>query len=280
MFMRAMLLSVLGSLPSFAQSSARVEKETALGNQLASEFRKHTTPIASVRAQEFVETLGQKLAPGMPKTAFHFSFSIIAEDPCSTIHEPATFPGGHVFVPEALYAAAQDEAEFAGMLAHAMAHVVEHHGGQQAPRGERAYSADIPPVFMSGIGCSSGLAFPAGGLAPPGGFIKFQRTLESRADLLAVEAMTATGFDSNALVRYTERVQPQVSKARAVYSPLPPRAERVASMGAAISKLPPATYGASTTGEFEAVREEVRRLAPAAPPASPDPPSLRGKRPE
>jgi predicted Zn-dependent protease len=35
-------------------------------------------------------------------------------------HEPAALAGGYVFVLSGLFLAAQDEAEFAGMLAHAM----------------------------------------------------------------------------------------------------------------------------------------------------------------
>jgi predicted Zn-dependent protease len=270
-----MFLCILASVPSFAQNPRSIEKEASLGKQLASEFREHTISIASPNAQRYVENLGQRLVSQMPKTAFRFTFSIIAEDPCSTIHEPAAFPGGYVFVPVALFAAAQDEAEFAGMLAHAMAHVVEHHGAEQARREELIHSGGIPPTFMSGVGCSSGLAVPAGGLAAPTGFLKIQRTLESKADLLAVQTMASTGFDPNALLRYTERVQPEVATTRAASSPLPLREDRIASMASAIARFSPGTYTASTPGEFEAVREEVRHLTPPAAPARPDPPSLR-----
>jgi predicted Zn-dependent protease len=270
MVIRAIFLCVLASLPSFAQKPTSVEKEGALGLQLASDFREHTTSIASSTAQQYVEGLGQKLASQMPKTGFSFTFSIIAEDPCPTIHEAAAFPGEHIFVPVALIVAAHDEAEFAGMLAHAMAHT------QQPRRRELVPSTG---VFMSCIGCSSGLGVPSSGLTVPAGFLKFQRTLESEADLRAVQTMSFTGFDPNALVRYTARIQPQVARTRAAFSPLPLREDRIVSMESAIAKLSPRTYTASTTGEFEAVREELRRLTPSAPPDRRDPPSLRRNRP-
>jgi predicted Zn-dependent protease len=271
MVIRPIFLCVLASLQSFAQKPTSIEKEGELGLQLASDFREHTTSIASPTAEQYVEDLGQKLALQVPKTGFSFTFGIIADDPCPTIHEPAAFPGDHIFVPVALFVAAHDEAEFAGMLAHAMAHA------QQPWRRELVPSAG---VFMSGIGCFSGLAVPSSGLPVPAGFLKFQRTLESEADLLAVQTMSSTGFDPNALVRYTTRIQPQVPGARAAFSPLPLREDRIVSMSSAIAKLSPRTYTASTTGEFEAVREEVIRLTPSAPPARPDPPSLRRNRPE
>jgi beta-barrel assembly-enhancing protease len=205
MIKRGAVLCVLAGLPSFAQNPTTiekganvysVEKESALGKRLAAEFREHTTAIASPSVQLYIENLGQELASQMPKTAFSFTFRVVAEDPCPTIHEPAPLPGGYVFVPAALFLAAQDEAEFAGMLAHAMAHVVEHHGTQQATPGKLMQFASIPVDFNRGIGCASGLAVPVR-------FLEFQRTLENEADLLAVQTMALTEFDPNALVRYT-----------------------------------------------------------------------------
>lgn len=279
MIIRGTVLCVLAGLSSFAQNPTTigkgvnvysVEKEAALGKQLAAEFRERTTAFASPSVQQYVENLGQKLASQIPKTVFSFTFSLIAEDPCSTIHEPAALPGGYVFVPVALFVAAQDEAEFAGMLAHTMAHVVGRHGAQQARRGELIQSASVPLVFMGGIGCASGLAVPVG-------FLKFERTLESEADLLAVQTMALTGFDPNALVRYTERVQPRASMTSAAFSSLPLPDDRIASMASAIAKLPPRNHAAPITGEFEAVRGEVRRLLP---PTRSSPPSLRLNRPK
>jgi predicted Zn-dependent protease len=85
----------------------------------------------------------------------------------STIHEPATLPGGYVFVPAGLFLAAQDEAEFAGMLAHAMGHIALRHGTRQATRGVLIKQRSIPLIFMGGWTtlCSSGLSIPAGPLS-------------------------------------------------------------------------------------------------------------------
>ena len=52
------------------------------------------------------------------------TFAVIAEDRGGYTHEPLAYPGGRIFVPAPLILAAGDEAEFAGMLAHAMANLV------------------------------------------------------------------------------------------------------------------------------------------------------------
>jgi predicted Zn-dependent protease len=247
-------ISVLAGLPLFAQNQATVEKQAALGRQLAADFRQHTTAIASPRVQDYVENLGRDLASQMPASPFSFTFSVIAEDPCPALHEPYALPGGYVFVSAALFSAAQDGAEFAGMLAHAMAHVVERRATRQATRGEPIGSAGTAEVF---VGCASTVAVPLG-------FLKVQRNSELQADRLAVQTMAHAGFDPNALARYTERVQPPVPATPAAVSPLPPRDQRIANILSEIAKLPPPGYAALTTGAFQAAREEVvRSLLPS-----------------
>ncbi len=274
MILDSIAILVLAGLPSFAQSPATVgtgvdsysiEKEAALGKQMAADFRQHTTGIASRTVQDYVDNLGQRLASQIPTSPFRFTFSIIAGDPCPVVHEPYVLPGGYVFVPAALFLAAQDEAEFAGMLAQAMARAVERHGARLTTRGEPNRSASIPLVF--GPGCASQVAVPAG-------FLKVQQSSERQADLIAVQTMAHAGFDPNALARYTERVQPRASVTGSVFSPLPPRDERIASMLSAIAKLPPTNYANPSTGEFEGARDEVRHLPPSN---RSTPPSLRRK---
>src|SRR5262245_17734472 len=102
----------------------------------------------------------------MPNANARFTFSVIAEDPCTTVHEPAALPGGYVFVSAALFLAAQNEAEFAGMVAHAIVHIAERHG-TQATRGQAVNYAGVPLIFMGGWGgfCAEGLAVPRGFVA-------------------------------------------------------------------------------------------------------------------
>jgi predicted Zn-dependent protease len=253
MIMRSIVLFVLAGIPSIAQDAATprkevnrysIEKEAALGKQLAAEFRGRTTAIDSPGVQEYLENLGQELASEMPKTGFRFTFSVVGEDSCPLIHEPHALPGGYVFVPAALFVAAKDEAEFAGMVAHAMVHIVERHGIQQAKLPEPSPAPKAPVTFLGGLCNHPGVV--------PMGFLKLQTTFEREADLLAVETMSHAGFDPNALVRYTERVQP----------PLPLTKDRIASMLSVISKLPRSNYPAAASGEFQAAREAVLRVLP------------------
>ena len=87
MLVRRIAILILVGLPLLAQEPVRsagkgvnfysLEKEAALGRQLAAEFRKWATPIDSLTAQNYLDGLGQRLAAHMPDAKFPFRFSAI-----------------------------------------------------------------------------------------------------------------------------------------------------------------------------------------------------------
>jgi beta-barrel assembly-enhancing protease len=248
-----------------------LDKEAALGQQIAAEFRQRTIPIDNPIIQDYVRRLGQKIGAPVSDAKFPFTFSVFADDSCDTLHEPPGLPGGYVFVPAGLFVAAQDDAEFAGMLAHAMERIVLRDWTRWATR---ATNAPIPVTFLEGWagGCFEGQAVPLASLSS-------QRSAELEADVLAVAAMARAGFDPNALVRYLERQAPAAGTVSKVFSPIPNRDERVAALLASIAKLPRVNYVVAPSGELATARQEVRRLMrPAA--RSGEPPSLMRKTPK
>jgi predicted Zn-dependent protease len=243
MHRRRVVIWMLAGL-SLAAQEPSLEKQAALGRVMAADFRKHATPLDNPAVQTYLDGLGQKLASQMPDAKFAFTFTVITGDHCSELGGPpgmpTAFPGGYVFVPATLFIAAQDEAEFAGVLAHSMERKVQIVSG-----------ASIPLIF---IGDCNGLA-----ISP-----KFRTSLrgyESEADALALRAMARAGFDPAGLVRYIER------------SSFPGRDRRVAQMRAVMEQLPPSNYSESSE-EFANIQGQVRRLM--ARPASADgPPTLK-----
>ena len=239
------------------------EKEAALGAQLAGEVGRHTTAIGSAAVHDYVARLGARLIAQIPATGFTFTFTVVAEGMDSGIHEPLALPGGYIFVPASLFLEARNEAEFAGMLAHSIAHVAARHGTRLATRAELANIASVPLVSMGGW---TGYAVQQGaGLAVPLGLLQVQRAFEREADTLAIRMMAGAGCDPDGLVRYIGRVQaPTDATGAKVFSPLPDRDQRVAAMQHTIQDLPARTY--SSGEEFPPIQDEVRRLAPSQAP--------------
>ena len=116
----------------------------ALGAQLASEFQRLNRILDDARVNGYLESVGGRLVKQIPETGFAFHFAAYADNEESGIHEPRVLPGGYIYVPESLILASRDEAEFAGMLAHAVAHAADRDATRQASRAELAQDSTIP----------------------------------------------------------------------------------------------------------------------------------------
>jgi len=242
-------------------ASAQVNKETALGAQIAQDIRQRTTAIDDPIVQEYVERVGQKLAAEIPGANFKYSFALIADDLGGETHEPLSLPGGYIFVSAALIRSAASQAEFAGMLAHAMVHPT------QIP--VRREGSTIPLVFVGGW---NGLGPTEPGAAMPINLLKRQRENELQADMLAVPIMSAAGYDPEALVHYIAQVPATRLRGATsqLFATLPDRDTRVAGIQQEIQKLPGRSYTTIDAGEFGRIQAQLVAEAPAPRRPSPD----------
>ncbi len=119
-----------------------IEKERSLGASQARDFERTTTALNSPTALDYVQKMGARLATQIPQGQFAYTFAVIKDDQGGPLHEPVVFPGGYIFVPAGLLLAAQNEAEMAGMLAHAMAHVAARHATREATQARNSPSCD------------------------------------------------------------------------------------------------------------------------------------------
>ena len=259
--MRLALLLACATLS--AQSGANlysVEKEKALGAQLAAWYRQHSHVPDAPTVNAYLDELGQRLAIQAPATGFTYTFEL-ADDEQTWIHEPAAFPGGPVFVPASLILAAADEDELAAMLAHAIAHIATRPLTRQNTPGQTANNSAAPLIMMGGW---SGNATQDN--AAPIAFREAQRKKELESDQVAVDILSSAGYDPQALARYIERAQPADPPQPNAKAPCPGKEQRLAALQGAIRLLPPATY--SPHPGLDPIRQQVTQLT-ARPPKSP-----------
>ena len=235
------------------RNSYSIEKEEALGRQLAEDLRSRSKPIDSPIVQAYLERIGQRIASNISNAPFSFEFAAIDGVPCRDVPEPAALPGGHIFVSTNLLLAVRDEAEFAAILAHAMQHVALRHGTRQATRGVAMNYASVPLIFTGGPCGVSSLTIPAG-------FMAQRRLDEQEADSAAANTLARAGIDPKSLERYIQRTVTN-------------SAHRLAALTAVTEQMP-AVATTATSNEFEAAREEVRRLTMSQARAK-EPPTLR-----
>jgi len=105
---------------TLAGQSLSQDKLAALASGLAEEVTRRTTPVQTQRFRTTLRSSEPRLQPSCPPIP-QLQFSVVATGEDNPLHEPLAIPGGYIFVPSNLLLNARDEAEFAGMLAQAIA---------------------------------------------------------------------------------------------------------------------------------------------------------------
>src|SRR6266851_218855 len=177
-----------------------IEKEIALGKQLAQEVERQAKIVDDPVIAEYVNRVGQNLVRNSDAKV-PFTIKVIDAEEINAF----ALPGGFFFVNTGVLAAADNEAELAGVMAHEIAHVAARHGTRQATRGQIAQLATIPLIFMGGW-TGYGIRQAASVLVPIG-FLSFSRAFESDADMLGLQYMYKTGYDPEAFVDFFEKIQ-------------------------------------------------------------------------
>src|SRR5580658_6291109 len=178
-----------------------LQKEIAIGKQLAQQVERQSKIISDPVIAEYVNRIGQNLVRNSDAKV-PFTIKVIDGEEVNAF----ALPGGFFFVYSGLILKADTEAELAGVMAHEIAHVAARHGTCQATRGEIAQLSMIPVMIMSGGWAGYGI-YQAANVLIPIGFLKFSRVFESEADMLGLEYMYKTGYDPTAFVDFFEKIE-------------------------------------------------------------------------
>ena len=235
-----------------------LEKEIALGKQMAQEVERHAKIVDDPVISEYVNRVGQNLVRNSDSQV-PFTIKMIDSEEINAF----ALPGGFFFVNSGLMLRAENEAELAGVMAHEIAHVAARHGTKQATRGQIINLASIPLIFMGGW-TGYGIR-QAAGFAIPMGFLRFSRGMESEADLLGLQYMYKTGYDPGAFVDFFEKLQADEKRKPGtltkIFASHPPTGDRIEKSQGRINELLPARpQYVVTTSEFLDVQSRLAAL--------------------
>ncbi|MCI0627330.1 MAG: M48 family metallopeptidase [Acidobacteria bacterium] len=235
-----------------------IEKEIALGKQLAQDIERQVKLIDDPEINEFVSRLGQNLVRNSDAKV-PFTIKVVDSDEINAF----ALPGGFFYVNSGLITSADEEAELAGVMAHEIAHVAARHGTEQYTKGTIANYATLPLIFLGG-GLGYGL-YQAAGFLIPLKFLQFSRSAETEADFLGLQYVYKTGYDPTAFVSFFEKIQAQEKKKPGklskAFSTHPPTADRIEKTQVNISTiLPEGEQYVINTSEFDHIKGKLLAL--------------------
>ena len=237
-----------------------LEKEIALGKQLAQEVERSSKLIDDPVVTEYVNRVGQNLVRNSDARV-PFTIKVIDSDEVNAF----ALPGGFFYVNSGLILRAQEESELAGVMAHEISHVTARHGTKNATKGEIAQLATIPLLLLGPAGVAGYGLYEALNIALPLTFLKFSRDAEAEADFLGIQYMYKAGYDPNSYVTFFERIQADEKRSPGtipkIFSTHPPTPERIANAQKEIARiLPEKDEYIVTTSEFDQVKARLRTV--------------------
>ena len=237
-----------------------LEKEIALGKQLAQEVDRSAKFVDDPVVVEYVNRVGQRLVRNSDAQV-PFTIKVIDNDVLNAF----ALPGGFFYVNSGLILHADEESELAGVMAHEIAHVCARHGTRNATKGELMQMATIPLILLGPGGWAGYGIYQATNFLVPITFLKFSRNAEREADYLGLQYMYKSGYDPNSFVTFFEKVQADERKHPGtipkIFSTHPPTPDRIEAAQKEIATILPAREEyIVTTSEFDLVKKRLQML--------------------
>ena len=241
--------------------SGGLDKEVALGRQLAAEVDREAKFIDDPVITEYVNRVGQNIVLHSDAKV-PFTIKVIDSDEVNAF----ALPGGFFYVNKGLILAADNEAEMAGVMAHEIGHVAARHAMENQTKGMLANIGLLAgSIFLGGLGgmlINQGAQF--GALL---GFMKFNRSAESEADMLGVQYLWAAGYDPNAMSTMFEKLAAKNKRKPGTFSKLfeshPQSVDRMEATRQLVARFPDKEEYVLSTSEFQRVKNRLLRLSNA-----------------
>lgn len=251
-------------LPDLGDASAVVlsaQEEETLGRDFMISARNRLQFVDDPLLLDYLSRLGRKLGrfSDMPREKYHF---YLIDDPNLNAF---AVPGGHVSVYSGLIQTTENEAELAGVLAHEIAHVTQHHLARMIARGKETtlptVAALIAAILLGGQAGTA--AIVATNAALVSDQIQYTRRFEKEADDLGIRNLARAGFDPEAMPaffdRMLQRMQIQDNSAPEFFRSHPLTTSRIAEAKARAAQFSIAPR-ASDDADFQFFRARTMAL--------------------
>ncbi|MFN0110410.1 MAG: M48 family metallopeptidase, partial [Blastocatellia bacterium] len=233
------------------------EQDVEMGRQSAEQIIRETPMLNDSQISDYISQLGAKLAAKAAGEKFPYQFRTVATKEINAF----ALPGGFLFVNAGTIAAARNEGELAGVMAHEIAHAALRHGTNQASKQRIAQMGlGILGSLASGgeRGDLGGAVSAIGGLGANLLFLKNGRTAEKQADIEGARILAEAGYDPRDMANFFKTLQAEGGqRTPEMLSDHPDPGNRIDYILKEVSQLPVNSNPLHTTPEFEQVKARL-----------------------
>ncbi|MBK6742932.1 MAG: M48 family metallopeptidase [Hydrogenophilales bacterium] len=265
---RALDLPDLGDVSRVSLSESR---EAALGGRIMRQIRSDKGYLRDAELSEYLNNLGDRLAAANPSPSHHFYFFAVNDPSINAF----ALPGGYVGVHTGLIAAARNESELAGVLAHEIAHVSQNHIARIVDVQKSSTLTTLAALAVailaarSDQGQVSQAAIATAQAMSIQNQLDFTREHEREADRIGLQTLANADFSPSGMATFFERLQAQTrfaeSSAPAYLRTHPLTFERIADIQNRLGETPSRQVPDSL--EFKLARAKVMATQGEAPDA-------------
>ncbi len=256
------------------KNSFTAEDERKMGLEASTQFDQQFQKIDDPAIVGYVQRLMEKVVAASDAPRMPIHLRVVHTNDVNAF----VTAGGHVYVFTGLIAAAQNESQLAGVLAHEGSHAIARHVTEGATRGSKAQTGAALGSAVLGalLGADEGsqqLIDQGVGTATGLVTLRYDRRSETEADLLGAQYLWKAGWDPEAIARFFQLLEQSASGGGTPqWMSTHPSHEKRVQNGILWTRafLPQRERYLVDTAEFQAVQAKVRKLPPPKPRVAPE----------
>lgn len=252
------VLLVVTAVTAPAIALISVQQEIEIGREAQKEVRKQVRQVSDAPVQKYVAGIGRRLAARAGGPKYPYSFSVANHREINAF----ALPGGPVWIHRGTIAAAANEAQFASVLAHEIAHIAQRHAADQISK--QLVANGLIGLLGAVLGNDrSAQTAQLGARVLAGGYmLKFSRDDEREADAVGAAILRRAGWDAREMVAFMETLRKEQGRDPAALqvflSSHPAPGERAQRLRASVK-----AGGAKDSVQFRQIKARLARMAPA-----------------
>jgi Zn-dependent protease with chaperone function len=235
------------------------EQDVQLGKEAAQQIEKEAPVVRNQpELERYISDMGHRLAKVSQAPEYPYTFKIVASKGINAF----ALPGGPIYMHAATIAAADNEAQLAGVMAHEIAHVALRHGTNQV---SKAYAWQIPLALAGGALGGGGslvgqLAQLGVGLGVNSVLLKYSRAAARDADIVGARMMAQAGYDPVEMARFFQKLEGEGGgRGLEFLASHPNPGNRVRGVQEELRNLPPRQYRTSSA-EFPRMKALAAKI--------------------